>query len=63
MWFVAPTYVPLTSALSKDNEPVCTKHKSASCSRCFGFKKQLVKLNKDAVKSSTRAPSKSTNLY
>jgi hypothetical protein len=33
---------------AKDGRPECKTHRSGTCSSCFGFKKTIVKLNKDA---------------
>lgn len=39
----------------------CKKHKNTMCTNCFGFKKQIVKLNKEAEKAKKKAPKKSSN--
>jgi len=41
-------------SLNKDGIPQCKRHKAADCNSCFGFKKQLTKLNADAKKQAKK---------
>jgi len=44
----APLEISITH--SKDGEIICKKHKSATCSTCFAFKKQIQRLAREAKK-------------
>ncbi|GAA5969632.1 hypothetical protein JCM21900_005871 [Sporobolomyces salmonicolor] len=37
-------------AMNKDGEPVCKAHRDGGCTKCYGFKKQIVKLTKEGQK-------------
>ncbi|KAF8318643.1 hypothetical protein DL93DRAFT_2054315 [Clavulina sp. PMI_390] len=47
---------------NKDGVYHCKKHSSATCSNCFGWKKQITKLQKDAKKAGRNQPP-SSNLW
>ncbi|ORY73074.1 hypothetical protein BCR35DRAFT_307337 [Leucosporidium creatinivorum] len=46
---------------AKDGMPQCKNHKSADCTKCFAFKKQIVKLNKEAEKMKKKQPKSTSN--
>lgn len=50
------------TATNKNGEIVCKKHNQAKCA-CFAFKKQIVKLSKDAAKSAKKTKQPTSNLY
>jgi len=47
---------------NKDGVYHCKKHSSSTCNNCFGWKKQIVKLQKDAKKAG-KSKKSGSNLY
>jgi len=56
-----PLSIP-TNLHNKEGVYQCKKHANATCNQCFGWKKQIVKLQKDAKKAGKNSK-KTTNLY
>ncbi|GAA5865754.1 hypothetical protein JCM1840_003247 [Sporobolomyces johnsonii] len=42
--------IEIEYAMNKDGEPVCKAHRDGGCTKCYGFKKQIVKLTKEGQK-------------
>ncbi|SCZ96723.1 BZ3500_MvSof-1268-A1-R1_Chr4-1g06656 [Microbotryum saponariae] len=49
--------------LNKDGIPACKKHKMVECKNCYGFKKQINKLNKDAAKIASKKKGNESNFF